>query len=169
MRVATGIGIACGLCLGGGPAHASTDAGSGSLLDYAGVLVGASSFNLGGGLHPSFGLEAGTQVFSELGLGGFVSFAPSSATNSSDSSGTYTFAAVGDYFLDQLLPGARIGVKAGISCALGSVEPVFGPLAAYDYSLGSGLSIGGEASYLFATSQPLGESFHLLLTAHYWF
>lgn len=169
MRLTTRIGTACiwAAILGSAPAAAREE--SGSLLDYAGALIGPSFFNLGGGVHPSFGLEAGTQVLAQTGVGGFISYAPSSDSNSGDSSGTYTFAVVGNYFLDQLLAGSRIGLKTGIAHSSDSTQIVLGPLAAYDYSLGNGFSVGGEASLLFATSQPLGESLNLLFTAHYWF
>ena len=169
-------GITClGIALIPTLSQAETNAGSGSLLDYAGVLLGVSCLNLGhsgdagGSTQPAFGLEAGTQVGSHLGLGGFIGFGPASSTNSLGTSTTYTFATVGNYFLDPLLEGARIGLKAGFSYSSTSTQLLSGPLIAYDYSLGNGLSLGGETSFLLMSSDPWGDSLNFLFSIHYWF
>lgn len=162
-------------------AQASSSDTNSSMI-YAGALLGVGFFNNNGGTQIGFGFDGGYKLTSDWGAGLYLTYQPTQAPTGS-SAGVYTAALEGNYFLDKVAPGLRVGAKAGLGIASFSTDAigaipststtntdiVFGPHVAYDYALGQGLSVGGETNFLFFTSSPARNVFNLLGSVKYWF
>jgi hypothetical protein len=159
-------------------AAVSSNTGTGGTLGYAGALLGVGFLNNNGGTQINLGLDGGYKLAPTYGVGAYLAYSPSATLATGDSAGLYTIAAEANYFLNDILPGAHVGAKAGFGISryalaagtsTSSVNLVFGPAVAYDYALGGGLSVGGEANFLYYTSSPSTNSFNLLGSLKYWF
>jgi hypothetical protein len=152
---------------------------------YVGGLVGLAFPT--GGSDLTFGGDFGYKLNQFMGVGLYVSYLGQSvsAANQTFTASQTVVAAEGSYHFADAMDGLRIGAKLGMDflsqpviTVSGSTatstndtttELAFGPHIGYDYSMGGGLSLGGEFNLIFVTKSGADALPNLLGTIKYWF
>jgi hypothetical protein len=131
---------------------------------------------------PTFGLTLGSLVAPELGIGFLGTYYGQSSSGTlfglptGSSMKTINLTAQLNYFLG----GVHLGGQAGVAISSWSgyvsnlhvgnstTTMILGPSVGYDFKLGRALSLGGEAHYIFNTTEGRANNLQVLAALKFW-
>ena len=153
-----------------------------SAENYLGGLIGVSFVSNGGGTNLVYGANAGTKITPFFSLGGYFTYESAYGNNINgfnfSSGNVVVIAAEGNYYLfgdNSTYIGAKLGYgNANISSTgpnnLSSGGLAFGPAVGYNYAIGTGFTVGGEANFIVITTSGSSTNlFDLLGKVTFWF
>jgi hypothetical protein len=151
---------------------------------YVGALIGANlpNGNSGSSVSPTFGATVGAKIAPSFGIGAFGTYYGQSNSGSflglptGTSTRTFNVAGEANFFASGFHIGGDIG--AAFTSATGNIASasvsssdnalIYGPEAGFDFPLAPGLTLGGEAHYLFNNSNNSQNNLLLLGALKIW-
>jgi hypothetical protein len=175
--VASGLGLLASTAGWGSVMNSELNLNS---LWSVGAQLGAGLLSNGGGSHVGFGVIANYKLSPYWMAGGFFNYIGRGSINTGGQTADANLKFFGgelNYHFAEMFPGLQMGGKLGLgvssetvgAASNSSTDIYYGPKIAYDYGLGGGLSLGGEANVLFTTADDASTATNLLAALKLWF